>query len=162
MKTKKRQPTIIAKQFEQWLNEATCEFDTAVTLTFRNDPETIENACKQLTYFLNKLNDACFRNNWSRRSKHDPSARVAVIPVIENGFGRKRLHYHCIFARPAHIKSNMFQLLIDLCWDEARNGGGTKNDVQHVYDRLGFAGYMTKELRVNDFDKLDEKNTHIY
>lgn len=162
MSTTKRQPTIIAQQFERWLSEATCEFDTVVTLTFRNDPETIDNACKQLTYFLNKLNDACFGNNWSRRAKRNPSARIAVVPVIENGFGWKRLHYHCIFARPAHINSNKFQLLINLCWDKARNGGGTKNDVQQAYDRLGFAGYMTKELRVYDFDKLDEKNIHIY
>jgi len=162
MKTTPRKPTIIAKDIEQWISDATCEFDTAVTLTFRNDPETADFACQQFTYFLNKLNDACFGNNWSRRAMHNPRARIAVLPIIENGFGTKRLHYHCLFARPTHISHDKFQLLIKLCWDETRNGGHMRNDVQKVYDSLGFMGYMTKELRVDNFDKLDEKNTHIY
>ena len=162
MNTAKREPTIIAKEFQQWISNAACDFDTAVTLTFRNDPETTDHACQQFTYFMNKLNDACFGNNWSRRAKHDPRARIAVLPIIENGFGTKRLHYHCLFERPAHISHDKFQLLIYLCWDETRNGGNIRNDVQMVYDSLGFMGYMTKELRVNDFDKLDEKNIHIY
>ena len=42
------------------------------------------------------------------------------------------------------------------------DGGKANNDIQQTYDRLGFVGYMTKELRVDDFDKLDLKNTHIY
>ena len=111
---------------------------------------------------MNKLNDACFGNNWSWRAVHDSRARIAVLPIIENGFGTKRLHYHCLFARPTHINNDKFQLMIELCWDETRNGGDMRNDVQTAYDSLGFLGYMTKELRTDDFDKFDEKNTHIY
>lgn len=162
MNTTQREPTIIAKEFQKWVVNAGCVLDTAVTLTFRIDPETTDRACQQFTYFMNKLNDACFGNNWSRRAVHDPRARIAVLPIIENGFGTKRLHYHCLFARPTHISNDKFQLLIELCWDETRNGGDMRNDVQKVYDSLGFLGYMTKELRIDDFDKFDEKNTHIY
>ncbi len=42
MDTVQREPTHIAKEIEQWISDATCEFDTAVTLTFRIDPETVE------------------------------------------------------------------------------------------------------------------------
>ena len=162
MDTVQREPTHIAKEIEQWISDATCEFDTAVTLTFRIDPETVEQASSDFCHFLNKLNDACFGNNWSRRAKHDPTARIAVVPIIENGFGTKRLHYHCVFSRPAHISHDKFRLMIALCWNEARNGGNTRNDIQQVYDSSGFVGYMTKELRVDNFDKLDAKNIHIY
>jgi len=162
MNAAKREPTTIAREFEQWASDANCDFDTAVTLTFRTDPETVEQASSDFGYFLNKLNDACFRNNWSRRALHDPRARIAVIPIIENGFGTKRLHYHCVFARPTHMRHDKFQLLIELCWDETRNGGVMRNDIQKVYDSLGFMDYITKELRADNFDNLDEKNTHIY
>lgn len=157
-----REPTFIAKEFERWLSNASNGFDTAVTLTFRNDPETIERASADFSHFLNKLNDACFGNNWSRRAKHDPTARIAVVPIVENGFGTKRLHYHCVFSRPAHISYAKFRIVIALCWHETRNGGYTRNDIQKIYDRSGFIGYMAKELRVDDFDKLDAKNIHIY
>lgn len=160
--TGKRQLTDLAKQFDDWTQNATCDFDTAVTLTFRNDPETIERAQKQLSHFLNKLNDACYGNNWSRRAKHSPSARLAVVPIIENGYGRKRLHYHCVFSCPSNMSNEKFHMLIEFCWNQTRDGGDTNNDVQRIYDGLGFAGYMTKELRDNDCDKLDVMNAHIY
>ena len=162
MRKTQRKPTMIAREFEQWLSEATCEFDTAVTLTFRNDPESVEQASSDLRYFLNKLNDACFGNNWSRFAKHNRTARIAVVPIIENGFGTKRLHYHCVFSRPVHISYAKFRIVIALCWNDTRNGGDTRNDIKKIYDRSGFMGYITKELRIDDFDKLDATNTHIY
>ena len=149
-------------QLTEWINDAECEFDTAATLTFRNDPETMERASTQLRFFLNKLNDACFGRNWSRRARHDPRSRIAVLPIIENGYAMKRLHYHCLFSCPDFIDEDRFRMLINICWDQTRDGGGRSNEVQRLYDRDGWTGYISKELRASDFDKLDIHNAHIY
>jgi len=152
----------IVTQIMDWTQNSACNFNTVVTLTFRIDPVTLENAATQFGHFMHKLNDSCHGNNWSRRSGKDPSAKLAVLPIIENGYGRKRIHYHCLFARPAYISLEMFQLKVDMCWHDTYTGGRARTDVQPLYDKLGFVDYVTKELSPNNFDKLDVPNTHIY
>ena len=56
----------------------------------------------------------------------------------------------------------LFRLQIDLHWGATKYGGSTRNDVQSLYDKFGFVDYMTKELKVMDFEKLDVSNLHIY
>ena len=152
----------IAQVFTQWMDEVNCDFNTAVSLTFEQAPRDSQHASSEFRYFLNKLNDSCFGNNWSRRANRNPANRLAVIPVIEDGFGRKRLHYHCVFAKPKYMSVRLFRLQIDLHWGATKYGGSTRNDVQSLYDKFGFVDYMTKELKVMDFEKLDVSNLHIY
>ena len=152
----------IIRQFLNWTRSGACEFDTAVNLTFRVDPRTREFASSQFGYFVNKLNDACYGNNWDRRAKNDPSAKLAVMPILEDGFGRKRLHYHCLFAKPTEISIDLFRLKINYCWGQTYTGGSKHNKIRPIHFRFGLINYITKEMSVTGFDKIDVDNTHIY
>ena len=146
----------------EWTRNSSCEFDTAVDLTFRHDPKTIEFASKQFRHFMYKLNDACMGNNWSRRANIDPSKRLPVVPIIESGFDKKRLHYHCLFARPKQIDIDFFRLKVDLCWSMTYTGSWNHNMTRDIYNYAGLVDYVTKELSTKHTQKLDAENLHIY
>lgn len=160
MKEKDEDP--IVGSLLNWTDSAKCDFDTAVDLTFRRNPKTIEFASKQFRHFMYKLNDACMGNNWSRRARNDPSARIAVVPIVESGFGRKRLHYHCLFARPKHTCVDQFRIKVNLCWAMTHTGSWNRNMVREIYDYDGLVDYVAKELSPRHTAQLDAQNLHIF
>ena len=142
-----------------------CGFDFAATLTFRHEPSSVRWAQGEFRQFMNWLNCICYGQNWFRKAKHCPSKRVAVIPVLEDGFGTKRLHYHCAFARPSHIEPWKFALAIDVLWSETRSGSSKHNKIVLIDDLPGWLDYITKEVFPSipeTNDKIDVLNMYVY
>jgi hypothetical protein len=51
---------------------------------------------------------------------------------------------------------------VNLLWGSTHIGGAMRNDIQGIYNRYGFVNYITKELALTNFDKLDVENLHLY
>ena len=152
----------IQDDFIEFVSKASCDFDTAISLTFAIEPPDRNQAIQTFREFINELNKDCYGNNWQRRAKHHPSAHIAIVPVLEDGFGTKRMHYHCIAKKPSLLHAWQFEILVVMHWAERHLGGKYHNKIEDIWDKKGWAGYMSNELTLNHADIIDEKNIHIY
>ena len=126
------------------------------------DMQSLLTAEQTFRHFMNTLNRECYGNNWHRKSKHDMRAQIPVIATLEDGFGRKRIHYHCLFSRPQHLKDWQFRMLLLQHWQDTKMGGANQNKIEPIYDLKGAITYLIKEWRPTDASKLDCINTHVY
>ena len=152
----------IQQDFIDYVSNASCDFDTAVSLTFAKEPLNTQQASRTFNWFLNKLNDDCYGNNWQRRAKHIPSARIAIVPILADGFGYKRLHYHCAAVKPKNLNDWQFEKLILMLWDNSYLGSKEHNKIEPIWNKKGWAKYISEELTLDTADIIDEKNIHIY
>jgi hypothetical protein len=142
-----------------------CNFDLAATLTFAEEPTDVAEAEQDFRHFMNRLNRSAFGNNWTRKAKHHADNRVAVIPVHENGYGRKRLHYHCAIGTPEHLNKEKFSMTIELLWSELHKGSEKHNEVKEIYSLNGWLQYILKEVNLlvpNNNNQIDVSNLHIF
>ena len=154
--------TPLQKQMIDYIDNARCNFDTAVSLTFSVEPYDCGQASGNFTWFIKKLNDQIHGNNWHRRVRHTPLAQIPVIPILESDRGTKRLHYHCAMEKPETLNDWQFETLINLLWSQSRLGGKSNNAIEPVNSRLGWYRYMTKEMGGSNTDIIDVINMHRY
>lgn len=161
--------TDTVERTKQWaisqFGEMSCTFDLAATLTFSNAPRNYEVAERDFRHFMNRLNRAIYGNNWLRKSKKQPERRIAVVPVHEDGYGRKQLHYHCAFATPKHLSITKFSSMINAHWSELHKGSTKHNKFVPTYDEEGWLDYILKEVNLlipKNNEKIDALNMHTY
>lgn len=153
------------RQVISQFGDMTCAFDLAATLTFKRAPASVEAAESDFRHLMSRLNRAIYGNNWLRKSEKKPDQRVAVFPVHEDGYGRKRLHYHCAFATPEHITVEKLSSMIGLIWSELRKGSEKHNKFVPIYDEEGWLDYILKEVNLlipDNNNKIDARNMHTY
>lgn len=158
----RREPTPLQAAMIDYISNASCNFDTSVNLTFAIEPDNRNQAIRNFTWFIKNLNDTCYGNNWHRRAKHRPDAQLPVVPMLEDGYGYKRLHYHCVMTKPEALKDWQFEALIIDQWAASRLGGKSRNKVEPFYFREGVADYICKEMGSSNTDIIDIRNMHIY
>jgi len=161
VETKERLEQQMIEQF----CDVTCNFDLAVTLTFTRAPTGPEAVERDFRHFMNRLNRATYGNDWREKAEQCADQRIAVIPIHEDGYGRKQLHYHCVFSTPEHLSIEKFSKMILFIWSELRIGSKKYNEIKKIYDREGWIDYIMKEVNLlipDNNNKIDALNMHTY
>jgi hypothetical protein len=125
-------------KLELWL--ATLKFDLFVTLNFNRDT-TPAGARRMLGLFLARLDRRFLGHRWCRKGPE----RTLGMAVLENQ--ETNLHIHLAMRLPASAAALSFseqRLCLESTWNQLVAGG--QCHVQAVYDRVGVAQYMAKQL----------------
>lgn len=141
-------------------------FDIAATLTFEVPVYDRIEASTYLRHFTRRLNKVLGFTNYIRKSKHDPTKRVAMIPIVEGdgceNRGGKRIHCHVALHRPGTMDVRDFSLIIKRCWSETEKGSSRGVVVEKIFDEQGWLNYITKEVTATNLDAIDFESKHIY
>lgn len=164
---KKLTPT--QKTVIQFINESTCKFNIAASLTFNekfnSSRKVIENllirASKEFSHFDALMNREVYGNNWHRISKKNQKRRIPIIPIIEGVNNAKHLHYHAILGCPDHVPIPEFIRLINKCWSQGYYRGEYYNHAEETYDKKGWTDYIVKEITETN-DSIDINNIRIW
>jgi hypothetical protein len=119
---------------------AELDFGLFVTLNFNRDT-TPAGARRMLGLFLARLDRRFLGHRWCRKGPE----RTLGMAVLENQ--ETNLHIHLAMRLPASAAALSFgeqQLYLESTWNQLVAGG--QCDVQAVYDRVGVAQYMAKQL----------------
>ena len=148
--------------FHEWEELPNCinKFNNPVmaTFTFKKALTTLD-AISIFTEFSKRASKAIYKSAYHRYNK-----RLLVFPVLEgfsvyNGYTRKNLHYHCIFATPTHLNSSGFGSLLKYHWEETHDLTGKQNVVTEVFDLNGCYEYINKTWSKNNLvEAIDINN----
>lgn len=128
--------------------------DTAVTLTSHLDCDKAEVFSKRITRCLRQLNSRLFHKQFQRKG-----VAIPVVSVFEGGgYTGKRLHAHLSMQRPAQMSLKAFEDLLGSCWADANGKTAQRITVKEITSDNWTFGYLTKDLRCNNFDNLDLPN----
>jgi len=119
---------------------AELDFGLFVTLNFNRDT-TPAGARRMLGLFLARLDRRFLGHRWCRKGPE----RTLGMAVLENQ--ETNLHIHLAMRLPASAAALSFgeqQLYLESTWNQLVAGG--QCHVQAVYDRVGVAQYMAKQL----------------
>lgn len=158
----KEERKAIRKDICDWFESFDCGFDVALTLSFKHEPYRDQQAKSAFKHFMNQLHAQCYGRKWKNIIKADKRKQIAVIPILENKYGKGRLHYHCVIAKPENISHWDFATKIGKSWDRCAIGGRLHNDYTPTFNKPGWSKYITKELCAGTFDKIDVENMYVY
>jgi len=118
-------------------------------------------AVVNISFFLERLNYACYKHAYKRYGK-----RLNVIAYIEGGDNDlrentsiadvdKRLHTHLLLQRPSHIIFDDFKVLVLRCWNDTP-WGYLQHEIEEIKTIKGSSKYGVK----SGMDNIDLTNTY--
>lgn len=103
-----------------------------------------------------------FLNELHRRVYIKSKKKIGRLIVIENKWGRGRLHTHMILETPIHLSSDEYKILLQLCWLKTRDGVSSRIlSEDEVFDEGGLKDYLSKEFSSESMTGVDVKNSYI-
>lgn len=156
----------LKEAFLGFIKNSTTEFNVAATLTFSSPVYDRIEASRHLRHFTRRFNDELGFRNYLRKSRHDPTKRAAMIPVVEGdgqeNMGGKRIHCHAALYCPDNMNMTDFIRLIRKCWSQTEKGLALGVDAVRIFDEDGWLEYITKEVTAINMDAIDFESKHIY
>ena len=136
----------------------------AVTLNFWNGTEK-EDATKDITHFLNRLDAWVFKNAYRKYGK-----RLRRLGVFEGADANP--HYHMLLESPTHLSDVQFEHKVESLWGIVRSGqtyiwiGSTGQRIpifimERVYSE-GWLEYIGKLRTKESADDADVMNWYLH
>ena len=162
-----RQDLINRNATMDWVRSTDCSgWNTpyAVTLNFWNGTKK-EDARKDVTHFLNRLDAWVFKNAYRKYGK-----RLRRIGVFEGG--ETNSHYHLLLESPNHLSGVQFEHKVESLWGSVRSGqtyiwiGATRQRIPiFTMDKMyseGWLEYIGKLRTKESADDADVMNWYLH
>jgi hypothetical protein len=88
-----------------------------------------------------------FANHLHRKVYKKSKNKITRLIVIENRWGKGRLHTHMILETPIHLSTDQYIQLLDESW--LRTKGGVRTCIksrEEIFDEVGLKDYFSKEV----------------
>ena len=112
-----------------------------------------------IRYFTALMNQSIYGNHTKHKNKRD-WAEMLSFYSREGGDGIKRLHLHAAIGNIPAEKIESFEVIATQNWHRC-DFGHENVDVERIYNASGWVGYMTKTVKMKNYEALDVESATI-